>query len=87
MVTKGGSLLKFFAGMVTNNEGVEVHFDCGLDRGIGYYLEYLLIIAGIGKTALNIHLHGLTNHPGDNSVDAIQTQLIPFLKNHYKVDN
>ncbi len=41
----------------------------------------------IGKTALNIHLHGLTNHPGDNSVDAIQTQLIPFLKNHYKVDN
>jgi RNA 3'-terminal phosphate cyclase-like protein len=47
----------------------------------------LLLIAGIGKTALNIHLHGLTNHPGDNSVDAIQTQLIPLLKNHYKVDN
>jgi RNA 3'-terminal phosphate cyclase-like protein len=87
MVTKGGSLLKFFAGMITNNEGVEVHFDCGLDRGIAYYLEYLLLIAGIGKTALNIHLHGLTNYAGDNSVDAIQTQLIPFLKNHYKVDN
>lgn len=87
MVAKGGSLLKFFSGMVTNNEGVEVHFDCGLDRGIAYYLEYLLLIAGIGKTALNIHLHGLTNHPGDNSVDVIQTQLIPFLKNHYKVDN
>lgn len=41
----------------------------------------------IGKTALNIHLHGLTNHPNDNSVDSIQTQLIPFLKNHYQVDN
>lgn len=41
----------------------------------------------IGKTALNIHLHGLTNHPQDNSIDVIQTQLIPFLKNHYKVDN
>ena len=30
MVTKGGSLLKFYAGMVTNNEGVELHFECGL---------------------------------------------------------
>jgi len=40
-----------------------------------------------GKTALNIHLHGLTNMAGDNSVDVIQTQLIPFLKNHYQIDN
>lgn len=30
MVAKGGSLIKFYAGMVTNNEGVELHFDCGL---------------------------------------------------------
>ena len=30
MVAKGGSLLRFYAGMVTNNEGVELHFDCGL---------------------------------------------------------
>lgn len=44
-------------------------------------------MAMLGKTALNIHLHGLTNHPGDNSVDAIQSQIIPFLKNHYEVDN
>ena len=87
MVTKGGSLLKFYAGMITNNEGVELHFECGLERGISYYLEYLLLMGVIGKTALNIHLHGLTNHPGDNSIDVIQTQLIPFLKNHYKVDN
>jgi RNA 3'-terminal phosphate cyclase len=50
-------------------------------------LEYLLLMGIIGKTALNIHLHGLTNHPQDNSIDVIQTQLIPFLKNHYKVDN
>jgi RNA 3'-terminal phosphate cyclase len=44
-------------------------------------------MAMLGKTALNVHLHGLTNHPGDNSVDAIQSQIIPFLKNHYEVDN
>lgn len=40
-----------------------------------------------GKTSLNIHLHGLTNHPTDNSVDSIQNQLIPYLKNHYGIDN
>lgn len=40
-----------------------------------------------GKTALNIHLHGITNHPSDNSVDSIQNQLIPYLKTHYGVDN
>ncbi len=40
-----------------------------------------------GKTALNIHLYGLTNHPSDNSVDSIQNQLIPYLKTHYAIDN
>ena len=46
-----------------------------------------MLIAFTGKTALNIHLHGLTNHPDDNSVDTIQNQLIPFLKTHYRLDN
>jgi RNA 3'-terminal phosphate cyclase len=26
MVTKGGTLMRFYSGMVTNNEGVELHF-------------------------------------------------------------
>jgi len=38
MVTRGGTLMKFYAGVVTNNEGVELNFDCGLERGIAYYL-------------------------------------------------
>jgi RNA 3'-terminal phosphate cyclase len=44
-------------------------------------------MAMFGRTALNIHLHGLTDHPTDNSVDSIQTQLLPFLKTHYGFDN
>lgn len=87
MVAKGGSILKLYSGMVTNNEGVELHFDCGLDRCISYYLEYLLLIAMTGKTALNAHLYGLTNHPLDNSIDSIQNQLLPYLKTHYGIDN
>ena len=38
MVTKGATLLKFYAGLITNNEGLEFEFDCGLHRGIGYFL-------------------------------------------------
>lgn len=87
MVAKGGTVLKFYAGIVTNNEGVELHFDCGLDKGISYYLEYLLLMGIISKTALNIHLYGLTNTANENSIDTIQTQLIPFMKNHYGFDN
>lgn len=87
IVTKGSTLLKFYAGVISNNEGVELHFDCGTTRGIAYYLEYLLLMAMTGKTTLNVHLHGLTNHPQDNSVDSIQNQLIPLLKQHYGLDN
>ena len=64
-----------------------MHFECGTERGIAYYLEYLLLMGILGKTALNIHLHGVTNHPIDNSVDSIQTQIVPLLKNHYGLDN
>lgn len=38
MVAKGSTLLKFYPGMVTNNDGLEVHFECGSDRSIAYYL-------------------------------------------------
>ena len=41
----------------------------------------------LGKHTLTIHLHGLTDHPRDTSIDTIQNQLIPFLKNHYQIDN
>jgi RNA 3'-terminal phosphate cyclase-like protein len=87
MVAKGGTLLKFYAGMVTNNEGVELTFDCGKERAIAYYLEYLLPMAMLGKHPLTIHLHGLTDHPLDSSIDTFQQHLLPFLKTHYQLDN
>ena len=87
VVGKGGSSLQFTPGLVTSNEGVEFDFDCHTYRSIGYYLEYLLLVAMFSKTAVNIHLKGITNDDYDNSVDSIQQELIPLLKNKYGFDN
>ena len=46
-----------------------------------------MLIAFTGKTALDDRLHGLTNHPNDNSVNIIQKQLIHFVKTHFKLNN
>lgn len=39
------------------------------------------------KTSLNIHLKGITNDEYDSSVDSIQQELIPLLKERYGFDN
>ena len=38
IVTKGGMHLRFYPGLITNNESIEIDFDCGTERSIGYYL-------------------------------------------------
>jgi RNA 3'-terminal phosphate cyclase-like protein len=80
IVSKSGTQMRFYSGMVTNNDGVVFDFDCGLHRSIGYYLEYLLLISMFGKTSLSINLTGITNDNHDNSVDSILHHLIPLLK-------
>lgn len=79
-MTKGGQMLKFYPGLIVNNEGVEMVFDCGKERCISYYLEYLILIAMFGKNSLNIKLQGITNDSYDSAVDTIQQHLIPLLK-------
>jgi RNA 3'-terminal phosphate cyclase-like protein len=66
---------------------VEFDFDCGNERCISYYLEYLLLFAPFSKTSLNIHLLGITNDDYDSSIDSIHQSLIPLLKNSYNFDN
>jgi RNA 3'-terminal phosphate cyclase-like protein len=57
--------------VITNNEGVGFEFECGAERGIGYYLEYLLLAAMFGSRPLSVTLIGITNDNHDNSVDII----------------
>ena len=86
-MTKGSTHLNFSPGVITNNDSIELEFDCGVHRCIGYFLEYLFLFAMFGKNALNIRLKGITDNGHDSSVDTIQQHLIPLLKEHYGFDN
>lgn len=53
-----GTKLKYKPGVVIGGKHL-VH-DCGVSRGIGYFLEPLLILGLFGKKPLSIRLKGLS---------------------------
>ncbi|XP_076296873.1 RNA terminal phosphate cyclase 1 [Lasioglossum baleicum] len=60
--------------------GGDVEHDCSLQRGIGYYLEGVMILAPFCKTPINIKLRGVTNNTTDPCVDRIKATAVPILK-------
>lgn len=42
--------------------GGEIEHDCSLQRGIGYYLEGVMILAPFCKTPVEAKLRGITNN-------------------------
>ena len=48
-----------------------IEHDCSLQRGIGYYLEFVLYVAPFMKTALELRLRGVTNDRDDPSVSSL----------------
>uniref|UniRef100_A0A0K0DNZ2 RNA 3'-terminal phosphate cyclase-like protein n=1 Tax=Angiostrongylus cantonensis TaxID=6313 RepID=A0A0K0DNZ2_ANGCA len=51
--------------------------DCGVDRCLSYYLEPMIIISPFCKNAMTLKLKGVTNAPGEISVDAIKATWLP----------
>ena len=67
--------------------GGELEHDCSLQRGIGYYLEAILILAPFCKKAVDAKLRGITNNTIDPSVDRIKAAALPILKRFLAGDN
>ncbi|XP_036140529.1 RNA 3'-terminal phosphate cyclase-like protein isoform X2 [Monomorium pharaonis] len=67
--------------------GGELEHDCSLQRGIGYYLEAVMILAPFCKNCIDLKLKGVTNNTIDPSVDRIQAAGIPILKRFLVVGN
>ena len=67
--------------------GGELEHDCSLQRGIGYYLEAILILAPFCKKAVDVKLRGITNNTIDPSVDRIKAAALPILKRFLAGDN
>ncbi|XP_065203300.1 RNA 3'-terminal phosphate cyclase-like protein [Planococcus citri] len=72
-----GTKLFFQPGLLT---GGIVDHECCKERGIGYYLEVIFILAPFFKKGLQITLRGVTNHEKDPPVDAFKHAAIPILK-------
>ena len=64
--------------------GGRIDHDCGLDRGIGYFLEVLVAFAPFCKTPLEVTLRGVTNDPLDPSPDVMRHTTTPLLKQFFK---
>ncbi len=79
-ISKSGVSLKFFPGVITNNYGNELDFECDCERNISYYLEGLIPISYFGKEPLIINLVGVTNDELDISVDSFKNNICPNLQ-------
>ncbi|CAH8653575.1 unnamed protein product [Schistosoma rodhaini] len=60
--------------------GGSFSLECSNDRGIGYYLEFLLMVAPFCKTPIEATLVGVSNVPYDPSVDMIVHSWLPIYR-------
>ena len=80
-INETGTMIKFTPGIIINNpSGASIVFDCGNDRGIGFFIEGILPFVIFGKNKLNLTLTGLSHSIDDIGVDVIQYVQIPLIK-------
>jgi RNA 3'-terminal phosphate cyclase-like protein len=78
-ISKTGTILKFYPGVITNNYGDILEFQCDNSRCLTYYLEGIIPISLYGKESLQIILKGVTNNDQDISVDTFKNVTCPLL--------
>ncbi|XP_076032788.1 RNA terminal phosphate cyclase 1 [Oratosquilla oratoria] len=78
-----GTVLMYRPGVLM---GGRVEHSCPAQRGIGYFLEPLFMLAPFCKKSLDITLKGVTNNKVDPTFDMIKYSLLPVLKKFLVVD-
>ncbi|MFH4975120.1 hypothetical protein AB6A40_001829 [Gnathostoma spinigerum] len=61
-------------------DGSKIELDCGNKRCLSYFLEPLILLAPFCKHPLDVRLCGITNAPGELSVDAIKSTWLPVFR-------
>ena len=77
-INETGTRLRYRPGFVLG--GLDLEHDCGVSRGIGYFLEPLCLISLYGKYPVSIKLTGITNDGVDVGVDMWRTVTLPLLR-------
>jgi len=72
-----GTRLRFRPGVLL---GGSLTHDCPTNRGLGYWIEPLLMLGPFCKAPLRIVLTGVTNEALDVSVDRLRPVALPLLK-------
>jgi RNA 3'-terminal phosphate cyclase-like protein len=78
-INETGTSLRYKPGVIVGGTGV-AHDCSGTGRGIGYFLEPLLLLALFAKRPLSATLKGITNGPLDPSVDTIRNVTLPLVR-------
>jgi len=60
-ISSTGCAIKYYPGIITNNNGQQIQFDCGNFRNLTYFLEPVIVLALFGKSSLSLNLLGITN--------------------------
>lgn len=71
-----GTSLSFKPGTLV---GGNISHDCGTSREVGYFLEWIALLAPFAKKELSLTLHGITTGSNDTGVDTIRTVTLPIL--------
>ncbi|CAO1633576.1 unnamed protein product [Parajaminaea phylloscopi] len=71
-----GTTVKFLPGTIA---GGDVTHDCGTARGVGYFLEWIALLAPFAKKELTLTLKGITSMQGDMGADLLRTVQLPWL--------
>ena len=83
-INESGTALKYKPGIVTG--GRRITHDCGVSRGMGYFLEVVLTVALFAKKAVDVTLTGITNDEAELSVDTFRTVTLPMLKRQFGIE-
>lgn len=77
IVDQSGTRVAYKPGVI---HGGNIEHDCGLERSITYYLEFLFLLAPFCKKAIEAKLTGITNDDVDVSVDALKFTTLNVVK-------
>ena len=75
-INETGTTVKFTPGVLA---GGHVSVDCGLERGVGYFIEGVLPLLPFTKTPVSGTFTGVTDCAHDPSADCLREVLLPAL--------
>ncbi|KAF0288258.1 RNA 3'-terminal phosphate cyclase-like protein [Amphibalanus amphitrite] len=78
-VNETGTSVTYMPGLLA---GGRLEHACSKQRGLGYYLEPVMMLAPFCKKPLHLTLHGVTNSQMDPSVDQLKHSCLPILRRY-----